>query len=77
MLRCIALLLSLISASCSSPGSRTGQVTRSECMAIAEAYRTHCWIPTSANVRHGPDAAGIQVDTPDHGYRKPGAVPGW
>lgn len=46
-------------------------------MAIAETYRTHRWLPSEANVKHGPDSQGIPVNTPDVSYRKPGAVPGW
>jgi hypothetical protein len=34
-------------------------------------------MPSEANVRHGTDAQGITVDTPDVSYQKPGAVPGW
>jgi cell wall-associated NlpC family hydrolase len=52
-------------------------VTRAEALAIAEAYRTHEWVPTEANVKHGPDHQGILVNTPDVSYQKPGAVPGW
>lgn len=53
------------------------KVTRSEALAIAESYRTHRWFATRANVRHGLDSRGIRVDTPDIGYRIPGAIPGW
>ena len=76
MLRLFTLFLTIFTISCSGPGT-PGTVTRSECMAIAEAYRTHMWVPSAANVLHGPDADGIQVDTPDTGYQKAGAVPGW
>lgn len=61
-------------------GPRAGapsRVTRAECLAIAENYRTHRWLPTAANVRHGTDSDGITVDTPDVSYQRPGAVPGW
>ena len=53
------------------------RLTRSECMGIAESYRAHRWKPTEANVKHGPDTKGIQVDSPDIGYNPSGAVPGW
>ena len=53
------------------------KVTRAEVMERAEAYRTHQWLPTVANVRHGFDGSGVRVDTPDVSYQKPGAVPGW
>lgn len=53
------------------------RVTRAECMNTADAYRLHRWTPTHANVKHGYDARGIRVDTPDIGYNPDGAVPGW
>lgn len=58
--------------------SPTVRVTRAQALAIAEAYRTHRWRPTAANVKHGPDRAGIQVDTPDIRHLPgPGSRPGW
>lgn len=74
MLRCVLLILGLAAAACSAPRSA---VTRSECLAIAEAYRSHRWMAGQVNVRHAPDPDGIEVHTPDAGYQKPGAVPGW
>lgn len=68
------LLLSLLLAACSSP---QGGVTPGECLAIAERYRTHRWLPSEQNVVHGVDPDGIRVDTPDVSYGPPGAVPGW
>jgi hypothetical protein len=59
------------------PVSRYPKVTRTQIMELAEAYRTHPWLAAGANVRHGLDRRGVRVDTPDVGYRKPGAVPGW
>jgi hypothetical protein len=53
------------------------QVTRSEVLATAMRYANHPWTGTAANVRHGPDRAGIRVDTPDFSYQKPGAIPGY
>lgn len=53
------------------------RVTRAEVVAMAEAYRTHRWLASAANVRHGLDRHGVRLDTPDVGYQKPGAVPGW
>jgi hypothetical protein len=73
MLRC-AVLTMLLTAGCSAP---SGRVTRSECLAIAESYRTHRWRPTQANALHGFDPEGIRVDTPDIGYGGAGAFPGW
>lgn len=53
-------------------------IHRGEVMAIAEAYARHRWKPTRANVRHGPDARGIRVDTPDVDYHPvDGTVAGW
>lgn len=53
------------------------KVKRADVMARAEEYRTHQWLPTAVNVRHGVDGTGVRVDTPDVSYQKPGAVPGW
>jgi len=68
-------------AACSSPPvletASFPSVTRHECLQTAEAYRTHRWTGSGANIRHGPDSNGINVDTPDSTYLKPGAIPGW
>ena len=53
------------------------KVTRSQVMGKAIRYASHSWTARGINVRHGPDGAGIRVDTPDQGYQKPGAVPGY
>jgi hypothetical protein len=71
---CGLLLTCLLAASCSTPQR---SVTPKECLAIAESYRTHRWMPSERNILHGPDAEGIRVDTPDIGHRPPGAIPGW
>ena len=58
--------------------SPASSVTRAEALAIAEAYRTHRWRPDSRNVRHGLDARGIRVDTPDRDFKPGGGIrPGW
>ncbi len=75
LLRCALLIFPLLTVACSGP--RSPGVTRSECLATAEQYRTHRWTPAAGNVRHGADPDGVVVDTPDIGYQKPGAVPGW
>ena len=83
--RCAAALLLTLNSlvflgGCQSPSRVPGAVstvTRSDCMATAERYRTHRWMPTERNVLHGPDPDGIRVDTPDTGYRVPGAFAGW
>src|SRR5688572_5774022 len=43
----------LVLFSCSTAHST---VNRTECMALAEQYRTHRWLPTQQNVMHGVDA---------------------
>jgi hypothetical protein len=40
-------------------------VTRAEALQIGESYVNHRWTAGSKNVRHGKDAAGIQIHTPD------------
>jgi hypothetical protein len=82
----IAILLAAILPACRgvrpsmeavdvSPAS---SVTRAEALAIAEVYRTHRWRPDSRNVRHGLDARGIRVDTPDRDFKPGGGIrPGW
>jgi hypothetical protein len=40
-------------------------ITRAEVLAIARQYAEHRWTATAANILHGPDAHGVQVDTPD------------
>jgi len=53
------------------------QVRRAEVIATAETYRTFRWTPTALNVFHGKDRDGIQVDTPDNSFSRPGIRPGW
>ena len=53
------------------------KVTRMEVLHIAHAYLEHVWTPKPQNAFHGPDAQGIQVDTPDSGFRPTGTLPGW
>jgi cell wall-associated NlpC family hydrolase len=80
-LRFVSLAAAFSLAACSSaPVVDTASfpsVTRQECLRTAEAYRTHRWTGSGANIMHGPDSRGVQVDTPDSTYQKPGAVPGW
>ena len=53
-------------------------VSRQDVLKIAEAYHSHRWVPSEANIYHGVDADGIRVDTPDIDYTDPGAErPGW
>lgn len=80
-----ALLLSACAASrpyvdaATIPGdpSAPSQVTPSEAIAIARTYTSHRWQPFARNILHGPDGAGIRVDTPDTGYRPPDGRNGW
>lgn len=53
------------------------QVTPSEALAIAEIYSRHPWRPFARNILHGHDPVGIQVDTPDIGYRPDSGRKGW
>lgn len=48
-------------------------------MATAERYLNHVWQPEERNIFHGKDPQGIQVDTPDAGYRPAAGKsrPGW
>jgi hypothetical protein len=57
--------------------SAPSQVTPSEALATAESYARHSWRPFARNILHGPDARGIQVDTPDAGYLPPDGRSGW
>lgn len=77
MPRAWCLLTLLLLTACANKTERLPRVTRTETLATAEAYRTHRWLATEANVRHGFDRNGVRVDTPDIGYQKPGAIPGW
>ena len=49
-------------------------VTRRQVLETAEAYASHQWRATPANVFHGTDAAGVWIDTPDVDFWGPG---GW
>lgn len=58
--------------------SPAASVSRTEVLAIAEAYRVHQWRPQAHNVRHGNDSRGIRIDTPDSQFKpKNGIRPGW
>lgn len=47
-------------------GPLLGQgVTRAEAVAIGESYVNHSWRSSAANVRHGSDAGGVDIQTPD------------
>lgn len=53
-------------------------VTRAEALAIAESFVNHSWQASPANVRHGRDAAGVEIHTPDRaGARAQPADAAW
>jgi len=80
------LMLNLLQlCSCQSPVVKTppvlftssDSVKRSESLMIAEGYLNHRWHGEQLHIQHGPDAKGIQVDTPDENFKPPGKSPGW
>lgn len=90
MLRLAAFSLLLVTGCTSTPrkespapallpgdASAPSQVTPTEALAIAEIYARHSWSPYARNILHGPDRAGVQVDTPDIGYKPPSGRDGW
>lgn len=58
------------------PGAPS-QVTPSEALALAESFAKHHWRPFARNVLHGPDAAGVVVNTPDVGFSDHLSRLGW
>lgn len=40
-------------------------ISREEVVTIASSYAEHTWTASAANVKHGPDAHGVDVQTPD------------
>jgi hypothetical protein len=57
--------------------SAPSQITPTEALAIARTYAHHSWQPFARNILHGPDPAGVRVDTPDAGYKPPSGRFGW
>lgn len=53
------------------------RVTRQETLSMAARYADHKWRGTDRNVLHGPDRAGIRVDTPDVTFTRIGENPGY
>jgi hypothetical protein len=45
--------------------------TRAEAVSTAASFAEHRWVPTAQNVRHGKDAAGILIRTPDRSTGNP------
>lgn len=52
-------------------------IQRQEVIRLARQYASHRWTPSEANVWHGVDSLGVQVDTPDASFRRPGIRRGW
>src|SRR5438132_12442129 len=40
-------------------------ISRADALKIAESYIQHRWQSSSKNIRHGKDAHGVEVHTPD------------
>lgn len=70
----LILLSSLGLVSCST----SPKVTSEGVIEVAQAYHQHRWVPTQANVKHGFDAEGILIHTPDVSLSKEMAIrPGY
>ncbi|HWM26646.1 MAG TPA: hypothetical protein VNP98_17655 [Chthoniobacterales bacterium] len=59
-----SLIIAVGLIACAELGSAQS-VTRAESLKIAESFIQHRWQPSTKNVRHGKDADGIEVHTPD------------
>jgi len=70
-------LLGFAVASLLSTPATLAQVRRAEVIATAQSYLTLKWKPSRANAFHGLDSNGVQVDTPDISFSRPGIRPGW
>ncbi len=89
--RSLAILATAVLVGCAStpksepqphhliPGDPTApsQVTPDEALTIAREFAAHPWQPFSKNILHGPDKAGIVVNTPDAGFKGQPERPGW
>jgi hypothetical protein len=58
------LILTLVLAA-SIPGAPAQSVSRPEALRIAESFVQHHWQASPQNRRHGQDARGVEVHTPD------------
>lgn len=58
----IVLIVALVARA--EPGSAEA-LTRAELLKIAESFIQHRWQSSTKNVRHGKDADGVEVHTPD------------
>lgn len=68
---CSALLIALACCQCAQ------KVTRAEALATAHRYTQVSWLPDARHARHGPDAHGIEVQTPDASLMQHGFQRGW
>jgi hypothetical protein len=59
-----SLILAVALCAWAQPGLAQS-VTRAEALKIAESFIQHRWQSSAKNVRHGKDAKGIEVHTPD------------
>lgn len=59
-----SLIIAVGLVACAAPGSAQS-VTRAESLKIAESFIQHRWQASTKNVRHGKDADGVEVHTPD------------
>ena len=59
-----SLILAVALCASAEPGSAQS-VTRAESLKIAETFIQHRWQSSVKNVRHGKDAKGIEIHTPD------------
>lgn len=59
------LFASGIALAASIASAFADNVTRAEALQIAESYVNYRWTASPENVRHGKDAAGIEIHTPD------------
>lgn len=54
------------------------QISRGEVLRIAESYVNHRWTAGAGNIRHGKDASGVEIHTPDRaGGRTQPIEAGW
>lgn len=71
-------LLSAALVLLAAPAAFAQNVTRAEALRIGESFIHHRWTATAANLRHGRDASGIEIHTPDRaGGRSEPAREGW
>jgi hypothetical protein len=58
-------LIAVVALCASVASSSAESVTRAESLKIAETFIHHRWQSSAKNVRHGKDAKGVEVHTPD------------